>query len=75
VLDKLDQYVERELIPSYTRGKRRKAYRPYVALTLAASDARKQGNLEEARRLSREAQKIPSRDPQDPNFRRLWYTR
>ena len=75
VLDKLDQYVERELIPSYTRGKRRKAYRPYVALTFAASDARKQGNLSEARRLSREAQKIPSRDPQDPNFRRLWYTR
>jgi len=31
--------------------------------------------LEEARRLSREAQKTPSRDPHDPNFRRLWYTR
>jgi group II intron reverse transcriptase/maturase len=75
VLDKLDQYVERELIPSYTCGERRKAYRPYIALTLAASDARKQGNLEEARRLSQEAQKIPSRDPHDPNFRRLWYTR
>jgi group II intron reverse transcriptase/maturase len=75
VLDKLDQYVERELIPSYTRGKRRRTNPPYVALTFAASDARKQGNLEEARRLSREAQKMPSRDPQDPNFRRLWYTR
>lgn len=47
----------------------------YIALTLAASDARKLGNLEEARRLSREAQKIPSRDPQDSKFRRLWYTR
>ena len=75
VLDKLDQYVERELIPVYTRGKRRRTNPPYVALTFAASDARKQGNLEEARRLSREAQKIPSRDPQDPNFRRLWYIR
>lgn len=75
VLDKLDQYVGRELIPSYTRGERRKAYRPYITLTLAASDARKQGNLAEARRLSREAQKIPSRDPRDPKFRRLWYTR
>ncbi len=75
VLDKLDQYIGRELIPSYTSGERRKSYRPYIALTLAASDARKQGNLEEARRLSREAQKIPSRDPHDPNFRRLWYTR
>jgi group II intron reverse transcriptase/maturase len=75
VLDKLDQYVERELIPVYTRGKRRRTNPPYVALTFAASDARKQGNLEEARRLSREVQKIPSRDPQDPNFRRLWYIR
>lgn len=75
VLDKLDRYVERELIPVYTSGKRRRTNRPYVALTFAASDARKQGNLEEARRLSREAQKIPSCDPHDPNFRRLWYTR
>lgn len=25
--------------------------------------------------MSQEAQKIPSRDPHDPNFRRLWYTR
>ena len=75
VLDKLDQFVESELIPIYTSGKRRRTNPPYVALTFAASDARKQGNLEEARRLSREAQKIPSRDPQDPNFRRLWYTR
>jgi hypothetical protein len=75
VLDKLDQFVQHELIPAYTRGKRRRTNPPYVALTFAASDARKQGNLEEARRLSQEAQKIPSRDPHDPNFRRLWYTR
>lgn len=75
VLDRLDQFVEHELIPVYTSGKRRRTNPPYVALTFAASDARKQGNLEEARRLSQAAQKIPSRDPHDPNFRRLWYTR
>ena len=75
VLDRLDQYVERELIPVYTQGKRRRTNPPYVALTFAASEARKQGNLEEARWLSQAAQKIPSRDPRDPNFRRLWYTR
>ena len=75
VLDKLDKYVEDELIPVYTRGKRRKANPPYIALTLAASKARKQGDLETARRLSQEAQAIPSRHPRDPSFRRLWYTR
>jgi hypothetical protein len=31
--------------------------------------------LEEARRLNQQAQSIPSRDPNDPNFRRLWYVR
>jgi group II intron reverse transcriptase/maturase len=75
VLDKLDKYVEHKLIPAYTRGLRRSVYPPYRTLTLAASKARKAGNLEEARKLSQQAQSIPSRDPNDPNFRRLWYTR
>ncbi len=75
VLDKLDKYVEHELIPAYTRGQRRRVYPPYNVLTKAAAKARKAGKLEEARKLSQEAQSIPSRDPNDPNFRRLWYTR
>ena len=40
-----------------------------------ASTARKTGDLTTARQLSQQAQRIPSRDPNDPNFRRLWYTR
>ncbi len=75
VLDRLDKYVEGELIPAYTRGKRRRANPPYVALTLAASKARKAGNLSEARKFNQQAQAIPSRLPNDPNFRRLWYVR
>ena len=75
VLDKLDKYVEHELIPAYTRGQRRRVYPPYNVLTKAAAKARKAGKLEEARKLSQKAQSIPSRDPNDPNFRRLWYTR
>ena len=75
VLDKLDKYVEQELIPAYTRGQRRSVYPPYRELTKAASKARKAGKLAEARKLSQQAQSIPSRDPNDPNFRRLWYTR
>jgi len=75
VLDKLDKYVEQNLVPANTRGKRRKTHRPYVALTVAASRARKVGNLEMAWKLSKAAQAIPSREPDDPDFRRLWYVR
>ncbi|MDJ0903703.1 MAG: reverse transcriptase domain-containing protein [Xenococcus sp. MO_188.B8] len=75
VLDRLDKYIEEELIPQYTQGKRRRANPPYVRLTFAASEARKSGDLSSARQLSQQAQRIPSRDPNDPNFRRLWYTR
>jgi group II intron reverse transcriptase/maturase len=75
VLDRLDKYVEQTLIPAYTRGQRRKTYAPYVAVTKAASQARKQGDRATAQRLNKQAQTMPSRDPTDPNFRRLWYCR
>jgi group II intron reverse transcriptase/maturase len=75
VLDRLDKYVEQTLIPAYTRGRRRKTYPPYAALTQAAWKARKAGDLEAARKFAQQAQTLPSRDPNDPNFRRLWYVR
>jgi group II intron reverse transcriptase/maturase len=75
VLDKLDKYVEQTLLPAYTRGHRRKTYPPYVALTRAASVARKQGNRRIAQYLNKQAQTLPSRDPYDRHFRRLWYCR
>ena len=75
VLDKLDRFVETELIPANTRGSCRKTNPPYVALTVAASRARKKGDIETSRKLTKRAQGIPSREPNDPNFRRLWYVR
>jgi hypothetical protein len=67
--------MESTLLPQYTRGRRRGTNPPYVALTKAASAARKSGDLKEAKRLSQQAQHMPSRKPQDPEFRRLWYVR
>ncbi len=67
--------TEHGIAYAYTRGHRRRVYPPYRELTLAASKARKVGKLALARKLSQQAQSIPSRDPNDPNFRRLWYTR
>jgi group II intron reverse transcriptase/maturase len=75
VLDRLDTYVETQLIPAYTHGHRRRTNPPYVALTKQAFAARKQGHWQRARRLRQQAQRLPSRDPNDPNFRRLWYVR
>jgi Reverse transcriptase (RNA-dependent DNA polymerase)/Type II intron maturase len=75
VLDRLDKYVETHLIPAYTRGHRRRTNPPYVRLTVQASEARKQGEWQRVRMLRHQAQRIPSRDPHDPNFRRLWYGR
>lgn len=75
VLDRLDKFVEETLVPAYTRGERRKTCSPYVALTQAASTARRSGDLEAARQYSKQAQTLPSRDPNDPNFRRLRYVR
>lgn len=75
VLDKLDKYVETQLIPANTRGRCRKSNPEYVRKTVAAYRARKRGNHERAEALMREARGLPSREPDDPKFRRLWYQR
>lgn len=75
VLDRLDKYIEQELIPAYTKGERRKTNPPYVRLTMQVSEARKRGDWELANKLHKQVQSMPSRDPYDPDFRRLWYVR
>lgn len=75
VLEKLDRYVEDVLIPHSTRGDRSKTYPPDSKLTKEAWQAKKPGDRETARQLNKQAQAIPSRDPNDPTFRRLWYGR
>jgi Reverse transcriptase (RNA-dependent DNA polymerase)/Type II intron maturase len=74
-LDRLDQFVEKVLLPAYNRGARRKPYPPYMALLNAARNKRIAGDLDKAKTLRRQAQQMPSRDPNDPEFRRLWYVR
>ena len=75
VLNRLDKFMEQEMIPSFYKGKRRKGSSAYARITMAASKAKKEGNLIKAKALNRQAQQIPSRVPDDPNFRRLWYVR
>jgi hypothetical protein len=54
-LDKLDRFVEQELLPSYNRGKRRRRHQRYSALMLKASRYRKRGKLAEAEALRQQA--------------------
>jgi group II intron reverse transcriptase/maturase len=75
VLDRLDKYVEQTLIPAYTCGKRRKKNLHYIKLAEQASRARKRGDWEKANILRKQQQHIPSIDPNDHDYRRLWYVR
>ena len=74
VLDRLDKYVE-QLIKVHTRGDKRRLYPPYEKLYRAYRWAKKIGNWERAHALEKQMQTMPSRDPYDPSFRRLWYVR
>jgi hypothetical protein len=74
-LDKLDAYVEQELLPAYTRGEQRQRNPLYNRLRVREQYYRKQGNRKKALELRRERQKLPERDPLDPDYRRLRFVR
>lgn len=75
ILDRLDKYVEQKLIPSSTRGQKRKVNPPYNHLAVLACKARKRGDWEQVKKLKQQLQSIPCYAPNDPHFRRLWYVR
>ena len=74
-LNKLDEFVERELIPRYTRGASRKRNPEYTRIRNRRETARRHGDRAAARDLLRRMRTLPSRDPMDPGYRRLRYTR
>nr|WP_236038220.1 reverse transcriptase/maturase family protein [Ktedonobacter robiniae] len=74
-MNELDQYVEQVLLPKYTRGEGRRRNKDYQRLSHAAVRRKKQGRLDEAKELRKLAQRLPSLDPSDPDFRRLHYVR
>src|SRR5215211_5083705 len=68
-------YVETTLLPVYNRGYRRRPYLPYMRLHKAVWKLEKKGQREGTRQMRRELQQLPSRDPHDPDYRRLHYVR
>jgi hypothetical protein len=75
LLNKLDRFVESELLPQYNKGRKRKANPAYRSLINRAHRLRKQGQKEAAQKIKQQAQKLPAIDPQDPDHRRLKYCR
>ena len=74
-LGKLDTFVETVLIPHYTRVTRRASNPAYKKGENAIARARKRGDRTTVRELRKRQRRMPSRDPNDPGFRRLKYVR
>ena len=74
-LHKLDMFVEKVLIPEYTRGRLRAKNLEYRAVEREIVKARRRGDRAEVRSLYRRLHSLPSQDPRDPGYRRLRYCR
>jgi group II intron reverse transcriptase/maturase len=75
ILNKLDKFVEEELIPQYTQGKHRRANSEYNRLSRKMKQARHEKDLETYRQLEKRRRGIPRGRPDDETFRRLRYCR
>jgi group II intron reverse transcriptase/maturase len=74
-LDRLDALVEQTLIPQNTRGDRRRYNPEYARIDRELRKARKNGATQWIKELRQQQRQIPSRVPDDPEYRRLRYVR
>jgi group II intron reverse transcriptase/maturase len=75
-LHEFDRYVTGTLIPLYTRGEQRARNPEYQRLcNLLHSLKGKPGRGTEVRALIKVRRCLPSGNPTDPDYRRLWYAR
>lgn len=74
-LDRLDQFVEQSLLPEHNRGRRRRPNRAYQTVEYAIAKAKRHGDRQAVRELQAQRRRLPSQDPNDPDYRRLRYVR
>jgi group II intron reverse transcriptase/maturase len=74
-LHRLDNFVEKVLIPEYNRGAERVKNPAYRKVQKALTLARERGDRVEARSLRQRLRSMPSKDLRDPRYRRLRYVR
>jgi group II intron reverse transcriptase/maturase len=74
-MDRLDRFVEGELLAAFTRGKKRRPNREYNRLAMKARYLRWTGRPQEAAALRPLLRSLPCNDTHDPEYRRLRYIR
>lgn len=74
-LDKLDKFVEQTLLPEFNRGELRRHNQAYRNLYKMAKRRELSGDMDGYRECMRRKGQLPSKDPNDPNYRRLRYVR
>jgi group II intron reverse transcriptase/maturase len=74
-LSRLDTFVETVLLPKYTRGTLRASNPDYTTTLSAIGRGLTRHDRDEVRGLKKKLRGMPSKDPQDPGYRRLRYTR
>lgn len=74
-LDRLDKFVENTLLPAYNRGDKRRHSVEYTNISAYVRYHKRKGHYQKAKELRRKMQTMPSKDPNDPEYRRLRYVR
>ena len=75
MLNEFDQYIEKILIPQYTKGDRRRADPQYGNIQWQIRQARAAGKRDKLKELYHELRKHPAGDPTDEQFSRLKFCR
>jgi group II intron reverse transcriptase/maturase len=74
-LDRFDRWVQAELIPAHTRGKRRRTTKEHRRIDYLIRIARQRQDGEAVKALHKRQRRTPSLDYQDPDYARLRYAR
>ena len=74
-LDQMDKFVERTLLPAYNRGRQRRLNQAYHNLQKMAARRKRDGDVDGYRECMRRKRVLPSKDVNDPAYRRLRYVR
>jgi group II intron reverse transcriptase/maturase len=74
-MDKFDQFMEERILPTYNRGGKRAENKAYKALRKQMEKYMRHQDWETVKELNKQSQSIPSKDTNDPTFRRLHYIR
>ena len=76
-LDKMDKWVEKELLPKYNRSHngRRRCNPAYKSISGKMARARKRNDIETYKALDRQKKKVPSVRVTDEEYRKLEYVR